>query len=215
MGKWSNFTEAHRRQVSKMLQPLKVGCGQTHHHDPKLRSWTELRWCQETQNLVGCWHIAGESLVLWYCKTLVVQRYLVHLRFQGVYIWPKQKGLLFARDLSFAKFILIRCWSDMKKQNATEIMSARCLIKIVTKLVVERWYLLSMHADTAVGGLFLSASQELTQPMANLTKAPAFGRNITVWTFIPRDWKRIPTSLHHNQRQLLQLLHYYFLPCLL
>ena len=28
-----------------------------------------------------------------------------------------------------------------------------------------------MHADTAVGGLFLSASQELTQPMANLTKA--------------------------------------------
>ena len=105
-----HFTEVHtlcflnQRQVSNMVQPLKVGCGQTHHHDPKLRSWTELRWCQETQNLGGCWHIAGVSLVLW---ALVVQRYLVHLRFQAFYIWL-EKRLSFCKGSKFCHFFSFR-----------------------------------------------------------------------------------------------------------
>lgn len=84
----------------------------------------------------------------------------------------------------------------MKKQNATEIMSARCLIKIVTKLVVDRWYLLPMHADTAVGGLFLS--QEPTQPMANLTKSHMWKEHYSL-NFYSTRLKKIPTSIHHNQ----------------
>ena len=100
-----------------------------------------------------------------------------------------------------------QCWSDMKKPNATEIMSARCLIKIVTKLVDDRWYLLPMHADTAVGGLFLSASQELTQPMANLTKSRIWKKHYRL-NFYSTRLKKNPTSLHHKQSAATSLLFF-------
>lgn len=64
-----------------------------------------------------------------------------------------------------------------------------------------------MHADTAVGGLFLSASQELTQPMANLTKSRIWKKHYRL-NFYSTRLKKNPTSLHHKQSAATSLLFF-------